>query len=45
MADNKEFFQKRIERVRKMMEERGQELLFLTPSSYMKYLTGYAVRG
>ena len=27
------------------MEEEEQDVLFLTPSSYMKYMTGYSIRG
>ena len=36
---------RRIEAVRGQMRQRGIDLSVVVPSSYMKYLTGYAIRG
>lgn len=38
-------FLQRIETVRNKMKENGTDLLMIVPSSYMKYLTGYSIRG
>jgi len=45
MCEKKAAYEKRIEKVRQNMKEEGQDILFLTPSSYMKYMTGYSIRG
>ena len=41
----KEVFLRRIEAVRANMKKAGVDLLIITPSSYMKYLTGYSIKG
>lgn len=45
MMTKKECFLQRIETVRNRMRENGTNLMMIVPSSHMKYLTGYAIRG
>lgn len=43
--EDKSVFLRRIDAVRAKMAEDGTDLLILVPSSYMKYLAGYSIRG